>query len=99
MSIKAARPGGAMTGTTSAGLSRRPVLSWLANKREAERLWGARKKAGLTRQQLADRMGVKKAWIQYRETRRTPLTADEVTRIEQAIKQASAEAAEAGVTS
>jgi len=92
MRIKAARPGGAMTGTTSAGLSRRPVLSWLANEREAERLWEARKKAGLTRQQLADRMGVKKAWIQYRETRRTPLTAEEAERIWKAIEAAASAA-------
>ena len=88
MSIKAARPGGAMTGTTSAGLSRRPVLSWLANRREAARLREARENAGLTRRQLADRMGVNVAWIQYRETRRTPLTADEVKQIKQAIEGA-----------
>jgi len=87
MSIKAARPGGAMTGTTAAGMTRRPVLSWLANKREAGRLREAREEAGLTRQQLADRLGVKKAWLQYRETCRTPLTAEEAELIEQAIKK------------
>ena len=74
-------------GASAAG-RRSGVLAWLPNKREAERLREARKKAGLTRQQLADRMGVKKAWIQYRETRRTPLTADEVKQIEQAIEGA-----------
>lgn len=85
MGIKGARPGGSVTGTASA--TRRPVLSWVANKREAERLREARKEAGLTRQQLADRLGVKKVWLQYRETCRTRLTAEEAERIQKAIEE------------
>jgi transcriptional regulator with XRE-family HTH domain len=79
-------------GASGAG-RRSGVLSWLANKREAERLREARENAGLTRQQLADRLGVKKPWLQYRETFRTPLTAEEAERIRKAIEAAPSTAA------
>ena len=86
MSIKAARAGGAMTVTGTPGAGRRPVLSWVESTREARRLRAARKAAGLSMPEVAGRLGVGVGWLQFRETGKTPLTAEEVTRIGQAIR-------------
>lgn len=74
---------------------RGPRLSWVASRREAERLRKAREDAGLRQRDLAALLGKSLVWVGDRETGKTLLTADEVTRIEQAI----ASAMRSGVTS
>jgi ribosome-binding protein aMBF1 (putative translation factor) len=74
---------------------RGPRLSWLESRREAERLRKAREDAGLRQRDLAALLGTGQMWVGFRETGKTLLTADEVTRIEQAI----ASVTRSGVTS